>query len=43
MPYVNNNGVKIHYEVEGRGPPLMLVHGMGGSIDSWREIGRAHV
>ncbi|HLB28443.1 MAG TPA: alpha/beta hydrolase [Dehalococcoidales bacterium] len=39
MPYVNNNGVKIHYEVEGRGPPLMLVHGMGGSIDSWRVLG----
>ena len=24
MPYVNNNGVNIHYHVEGDGPPLVL-------------------
>ncbi len=41
MPYVNNDGVKIHYEVEGQGSPLMLVHGMGGSMDSWRWTGYA--
>lgn len=39
MPYAHNNGVKIHYEVEGNGPPLMLVHGMGGSMESWRING----
>lgn len=39
MPYANNNGVKIYYEVEGQGPPLMLVHGMGGSMDVWRRNG----
>ena len=22
MPYANNNGVRIHYQVEGEGPPL---------------------
>ncbi len=39
MPYVSNNGVRIHYQVEGQGAPLMLVHGMGGSMDSWRSPG----
>jgi pimeloyl-ACP methyl ester carboxylesterase len=27
MPYANNNGIRIHYEVEGSGPPLLLHHG----------------
>jgi pimeloyl-ACP methyl ester carboxylesterase len=39
MGQVNNNGVMIHYEVEGDGPPLTLMHGMGGSIQNWRRAG----
>lgn len=39
MALVDNNGVKIHYEVEGNGPPLTLMHGMGGSIENWRRAG----
>ncbi|MFC2004591.1 alpha/beta fold hydrolase [Chloroflexota bacterium] len=39
MPYINNDGVKIHYEVEGQGAPLMLVHGMSSSMESWRWTG----
>lgn len=39
MPYVNNLGVRIHYEVEGEGPALVLQHGAGGSIESWYECG----
>jgi pimeloyl-ACP methyl ester carboxylesterase len=39
MPYANNNGVRIYYEVEGQGPPLVLVHGFSGSGESWRERG----
>jgi pimeloyl-ACP methyl ester carboxylesterase len=35
MPYANNNGVKIYYEVEGEGPPLVLVHGMVLSGKAW--------
>lgn len=27
MPYVDNNGVRIHYQVEGGGLPLVLPHG----------------
>ena len=39
MPYANNKGVKIYYEVEGEGPPLVLVPGMGGSLQGWRARG----
>lgn len=27
MPFVDNQGIKIHYEVRGQGDPLLLVHG----------------
>ncbi|MCL5276152.1 MAG: alpha/beta hydrolase [Chloroflexi bacterium] len=39
MPYIDHNGVRIHYEVEGRGPALVLHHGMGRSIAMWRDGG----
>ncbi len=39
MPYANNNGVKIYYEVEGRGPPLILAHPFGGTVERWRQCG----
>jgi hypothetical protein len=26
VPYANNNGVKIYYEMEGQGPALMVPH-----------------
>jgi pimeloyl-ACP methyl ester carboxylesterase len=39
MPYANNNGVKIYYEVDGEGPPMLLIHGFSGSRESWRERG----
>ena len=41
MPYASNNGVRIYYEVEGKGPPLMLAHGVTRSLRRWREIGFA--
>ena len=28
MPYANNDGVRIYYEVEGEGPPLVLMYGI---------------
>ena len=35
MPYVNNQGTRIHYEVEGSGPPLVLHHGFSLDRRSW--------
>jgi pimeloyl-ACP methyl ester carboxylesterase len=32
MPVVDNSGVNIHYEVVGSGKPLVLAHGLFGSI-----------
>ena len=39
MPRIDNNGVPIHYEIEGNGPPLVLHHGSFGSLEDWREFG----
>ena len=41
MPYATNpaDGVRIYYETEGEGPPLVLHHGGGGSHYRWRELG----
>jgi pimeloyl-ACP methyl ester carboxylesterase len=39
MPYARNGKVKIYYEVEGEGPPLVMLHGLTGSGEGWRESG----
>lgn len=39
MPYVTSDGIRIHYEVEGDGPPLVLQHGFGQKASSWRLAG----
>ena len=39
MPFTDNNGVRIHYHVEGEGPPLVLHHGWSGNGDHWRYFG----
>jgi pimeloyl-ACP methyl ester carboxylesterase len=39
MPYANNNGVQIRYEVYGQGEPLVLVHGWSCEGRYWREFG----
>ena len=39
MPYAQHEGVRIHYAVEGSGPPLVLQHGFIDSIGSWYEFG----
>ena len=41
MPYAENRGVRIYYEVEGEGSPLVLVHGFTDSLEGWREYGYA--
>jgi len=39
MPFTLSHGVKIHYEAEGDGPPLVLHHGGWGCIEDWYEYG----
>lgn len=39
MPFAVNDGVRIHYEVEGEGPPLVLCHGLASSLEVWRIWG----
>ena len=39
MPYADNNGVRIYYQVEGKGPPLVLQHGYTDSLKTWYELG----
>jgi len=39
MPYADNQGVRIHYQVEGSGPPLVIQHGFTDSIQTWYELG----
>jgi hypothetical protein len=39
MPYVRSQGLRIHYHVEGDGPPLVCQPGFGDSLESWYELG----
>jgi pimeloyl-ACP methyl ester carboxylesterase len=39
MAYADNDGGRIHYQVEGDGPPLVLQHGYSDSLESWYEFG----
>lgn len=39
MGSVDSAGVRIHYEVEGQGPPLILHTGGGGTLEMWRMAG----
>src|SRR5438128_3637817 len=35
------DGLNLHYIVAGRGPAVVLVHGLGGFAESWRHTTRA--
>src|SRR5437899_3536222 len=39
MPYANNHSIRIHYQVEGEGPPLVLQHGFTSSLQNWYTYG----
>ena len=38
MPFATNQGIRIHYEVEGQGPPLVLQYGQYWPLDIWYEL-----
>ncbi|MBT6275636.1 MAG: alpha/beta fold hydrolase [Chromatiales bacterium] len=36
MPYLNRgNDTRIHYQVDGNGPPILLTHGFAASVSMW--------
>ncbi|MHA2121595.1 MAG: alpha/beta fold hydrolase [Promethearchaeota archaeon] len=38
MPYFDNDGIKIYYEIVGQGPPVIMIHGFSSSIEAnWRQ------
>ena len=39
MPFTNNNGMRIYYEVIGNGPPVILQHGLSLNLESWKWSG----
>lgn len=41
MPFVDNHGIAIHYEVRGHGTPVVLLHGFTASSGQWDYAGIA--
>jgi pimeloyl-ACP methyl ester carboxylesterase len=39
VPFAENRGVRIHYEIDGAGPPLVLQHGFLQSGRDWYRAG----
>ena len=40
MPFCENDGVKIYYEVEGSGPEVIMIHGFAANLEiNWRTSG----
>ncbi|MDE0489356.1 MAG: alpha/beta hydrolase [Gammaproteobacteria bacterium] len=37
MPHVTNDALKLHYETEGAGPPILFMHGYTSTIALWRD------
>jgi 3-oxoadipate enol-lactonase len=36
--FIELNGVRHHYLSKGEGPPIVLLHGLGGSLHSWYGV-----
>jgi hypothetical protein len=39
VPYADNQGISIHYRVEGEGPPFILQHGFTQSTTTGSNSG----
>jgi pimeloyl-ACP methyl ester carboxylesterase len=39
VPYADHDGIRIHYHVEGSGPPLFLHHGFTIDLRTWYQWG----
>ncbi|MEM7034984.1 MAG: alpha/beta hydrolase [Chloroflexota bacterium] len=38
MPFINNQGINLHYKTEGHGPAILCHHGVGTSMESWSKL-----
>src|SRR5215475_6668672 len=41
VPWMDANGISIHFQTAGQGPSVVLLHEMGGTLDSWDGIAPA--
>jgi 3-oxoadipate enol-lactonase len=41
VPWIEANGISIHYDLGGEGASVVLLHEMGGTLDSWDGIAPA--
>ena len=39
MPYAINQGVRVHFKVEGAGSPLVVHHGLNDSLETIYDVG----
>ncbi|HPJ96374.1 MAG TPA: alpha/beta hydrolase [Syntrophales bacterium] len=37
MPFLHVNDIELHYEMAGKGEPLLLIHGLGSSGRDWQS------
>ncbi len=37
MAFLEVDDITIHYEIDGEGPPLVILHGMGNNSQSWKK------
>jgi 3-oxoadipate enol-lactonase len=38
MPYIKSNGIEIYHETHGRGPAMLLIHGLGNDSREWGPL-----